>query len=220
GFGIGMIGSRRMQWTVHNCLIAADDAVWYVPESADAPEARLRLTRNTLASSFGLTILVQPVVAEQIRNTKAKPIVPGLVESEENVYEAQHVLVLSGTNAEKKPEPSIETVARISKELLRWREHGNVYGTKDGRFLWLHPQDHRLLKDLAAWNTVWGHKDTGSVQAPVKLRGNPRQQVFVSPESITVDDFRLRPDSAGYRAGKDKKDLGADVDLVGPGPAS
>jgi hypothetical protein len=26
----------------------------------------------------------------------------------------------------------------------------------------------------------------------------------------------LRPDSAGYRAGKD---LGADVDLVGPGPA-
>ena len=32
-------------------------------------------------------------------------------------------------------------------------------------------------------------------------------------------DFRLRPDSAGYRAGKDGKDLGADVDLVGPGLA-
>jgi hypothetical protein len=26
-------------------------------------------------------------------------------------------------------------------------------------------------------------------------------------------------DSPGYRAGKDGKDLGADVDLVGPGPA-
>src|SRR5262249_22236447 len=47
----------------------------------------------------------------------------------------------------------------------------------------------------------------------------PRQQVFVSPESITADDFRLRPDSPGYQAGKDKKDLGADVDLVGPGAA-
>ena len=29
----------------------------------------------------------------------------------------------------------------------------------------------------------------------------------------------LRHDSTGYRAGKDGKDLGADVDLVGPGPA-
>jgi hypothetical protein len=33
------------------------------------------------------------------------------------------------------------------------------------------------------------------------------------------DDFRLRPDSPGYRAGKDCKDLGANVDLAGPGPA-
>src|SRR5262249_16511247 len=38
-------------------------------------------------------------------------------------------------------------------------------------------------------------------------------------EKITPEDFRLRPDSAGYRAGKDGKDIGADVDLVGPGPA-
>src|SRR5262249_6837851 len=36
---------------------------------------------------------------------------------------------------------------------------------------------------------------------------------------LTADDFRLPPDSAGYRAGKDGKDLGADVDLVGPGAA-
>jgi hypothetical protein len=33
------------------------------------------------------------------------------------------------------------------------------------------------------------------------------------------DDFRLREGSPGYRAGADGKDLGADVDLVGPGPA-
>jgi hypothetical protein len=41
--------------------------------------------------------------------------------------------------------------------------------------------------------------------------------VLSSPRRWT--DFRLRPDSAGYRAGKDGKDLGADVDLVGPGSA-
>ena len=42
---------------------------------------------------------------------------------------------------------------------------------------------------------------------------------YVGMHAITPDDFRLRADSAGYRAGKDGKDLGADVDLVGPGPA-
>jgi len=44
-------------------------------------------------------------------------------------------------------------------------------------------------------------------------------RIYVAPDQITPQDFRLRPDSAGYRAGKDGKDLGADVDLVGPGPA-
>ena len=38
-------------------------------------------------------------------------------------------------------------------------------------------------------------------------------------ERLKPDDFRLRPDSPGYRAGKGGKDLGADVDLVGPGEA-
>jgi tetratricopeptide (TPR) repeat protein len=38
-------------------------------------------------------------------------------------------------------------------------------------------------------------------------------------QRLTPQDFRLRPDSPGYKAGKDGKDLGADVDLVGPGEA-
>jgi hypothetical protein len=36
---------------------------------------------------------------------------------------------------------------------------------------------------------------------------------------VKPDDFRLRADSAGYKAGPDGKNLGADVDLVGPGAA-
>ena len=39
------------------------------------------------------------------------------------------------------------------------------------------------------------------------------------PAELTAEDFRLRPDSAGYRAGPDGKDLGADIDFVGPGEA-
>lgn len=38
-----------------------------------------------------------------------------------------------------------------------------------------------------------------------------------SPETLVPADFRLHPDSAGKGAGPGGKDLGADVDLVGPG---
>jgi hypothetical protein len=33
------------------------------------------------------------------------------------------------------------------------------------------------------------------------------------------EEFRLRPDSAGYRAAKNGRDLGADLNLVGLGKA-
>jgi hypothetical protein len=49
--------------------------------------------------------------------------------------------------------------------------------------------------------------------------GNLHARALQTPEQLTPDDFRLRPDSAGYRAGPDGKDLGADIDLVGPGEA-
>jgi hypothetical protein len=58
------------------------------------------------------------------------------------------------------------------------------------------------------------------------LRGEPRfaggdlwTQLAATPERLLPKHFRLLPQSPGYRAGKDGKDLGADVDLVGPGEA-
>jgi hypothetical protein len=83
----------------------------------------------------------------------------------------------------------------------------------------------RLLKgkrgeDLADWDRFWAQSNTGSVEGDIRFQGGDLvSRARSAPELITAEDFRLRPDSAGYRAGKDGKDLGADVDLVGPGPA-
>src|SRR5262249_19491823 len=49
--------------------------------------------------------------------------------------------------------------------------------------------------------------------------GDLLKRALTAPEKLTAEDFRLRADSAGTKAGKDGKDLGADVDLIGPGPA-
>jgi hypothetical protein len=45
------------------------------------------------------------------------------------------------------------------------------------------------------------------------------EKLAKSPEQVTPEDFRLASGSPGKGAGEDGKDLGADVDLVGPGPA-
>jgi hypothetical protein len=49
--------------------------------------------------------------------------------------------------------------------------------------------------------------------------GDLAAKLVKAPHQLTPDDFRLRPDSAGYHAGPNGKDLGADIDLVGPGAA-
>ena len=41
----------------------------------------------------------------------------------------------------------------------------------------------------------------------------------MKPEDVTAADFKLRPDSPGRGLGPGRKDLGAPVDEVGPGPA-
>ena len=78
-----------------------------------------------------------------------------------------------------------------------------------------------------AWNDRQGVLDNCVVVGEDAIEGHEvryqggdlRAKLLASPEKLTPEDFRLRPDSAGYRAGKDGKDLGADVDLVGPGKA-
>lgn len=73
---------------------------------------------------------------------------------------------------------------------------------------------------FADWNRFWGLKDTGSSEGNIRfLGGDLHAQALADATRLAAQDFRLRPDSAGYRAGPDGKDLGADLDLVGPGPA-
>ena len=75
-------------------------------------------------------------------------------------------------------------------------------------------------RDFADWNRFWKQSDTGSVEGHVRFEaGDLFQKAAANLEKLSATDFRLRPDSAGYRTGPDGKDLGADVDLVGPGPA-
>jgi hypothetical protein len=103
-------------------------------------------------------------------------------------------------------------------QLISWSDRQNVYaeGALDNFAILCGEENIRppSLRTLMDWDKTWGQSDTGSSRGRVRYEGGDPLSGSVSPEH-----FRLRPDSAGYRAGKDGCDLGADIDMVGPGAA-
>jgi hypothetical protein len=120
--------------------------------------------------------------------------------------------------------PSPEQAEALLPRLISWRDQGNLYlegidllrlGGPKGL---LKPTRER--KSLADWQAFWGAKDPDSLQGRIRYEGgNLSRKATAVPEQVRPEDFRLHPDSAGYRAGPDGHDLGADVELIGPGPA-
>src|SRR5207249_4025015 len=78
-------------------------------------------------------------------------------------------------------------------------------------------QQENVVQDLAGWQAFWGLKDTGSLLARPRYQGGDvRAMKPEAREKLTAADFRLHPMSAGKGAGANGRDLGADVDRVGP----
>ncbi len=117
--------------------------------------------------------------------------------------------------------PPVDSKAFLTQK-LGWQGQRNLYAV-DGPFLrvrenLLDPQEP--IKSLADWKGFWGSAEANSMEGRVRYQvGDLLAKLRSAPEKLIPEDFRLRPDSPGYRAGKDGRDLGADVDLVGPGPA-
>lgn len=109
--------------------------------------------------------------------------------------------------------------------LMDWHAERNLYG-KFKAFQSIRLADDSGnkpvpgLQTLADWQQLWKAGTSGSLQGVIRYEvGDVLAKMEATPELVTAADFRLRSDSAGYRGGKDGKDLGADVDLVGPGAA-
>jgi hypothetical protein len=147
--------------------------------------------------------------------TKADHVIP--VEAADNIFDVTSVLFPMSRGKTLQPK-EVEPFLRLT---LAWRGGQNVYApgssSFDVRAPVVLPNGPKNLKD---WKQFWGIDESGSIEGQVKYQGgNLISRLRDAPEKVTPEDFRLRPDSAGYKAGKDGKDLGADVDLVGPGQA-
>src|SRR5262249_55394696 len=120
---------------------------------------------------------------------------------------------------DKYPALTEAEVEGLIPRLLAWRERDNCYSPDGNRTFFWRTKPPAAGTVMPGPNRVCGDGAKVLVGRVLYQGGNLRARMGAEPDKLSPDDFRLRPDSAGYQAGKDKKDLGADVDLVGPGAA-
>ena len=207
-----------------NCVgLGGDGSVAYLHYAHAGNEASVELRHNTfvirLIANMGSSVAPDPPppVAEkkQVR-----------FEASANIFAIDAGMLLFETLDPLRAKGEVqkaEHVEEFLRPLFGWRETRNLYAPGATSIYWSPKQGEYLLLaagNLQDWQRRWDLTDTGSFEGNLRFHGgNLLAKAAVSPEKITAEDFRLRPDSAGYQAGDDGKDLGADVDLVGPGPA-
>jgi hypothetical protein len=171
---------------------------------------RLVVTRNTLLAgcAFGLSF-----------GGKAPAKDPIQVEVSQTVLAGRDTAVRVGATELD----AAADLGRRVRQTVIWREERNVYPEgvdllRLGRGRKPEPEPAHALRTPTEWDRFWGLKETGSVRGRIAFRCGEAGKI---PTTARLDprDVGLRPDSAGHRAGKDGRDVGPDVDLVGPGPA-
>jgi len=147
---------------------------------------------------------------------------PNQVDASASIFDTKSVFVMNYLTslADKKP-LALEEVETRLRQVLNWRDRLNLYAP-GGCSITSYSTEPVTVgpRTLLDWNRFWGPPAGDAIEGIVRYQGGDLlSKLHAAPEKLVTEDFRLRPDSAGYRAGKDGKDLGADINLVGPGPA-
>ena len=199
------------RFVVENCVFT--DGLAISDGRSLTPSAELRQNTFLGYGAIGYTLIREP------SGQDAKFQITAV----RNVFEAsRYPLGLSYAVDLGRALNSVEAKALFLRA-LHWQEDSNLYLASDPFLRMTGPDVGKAvfeIADLAGWHRFWGLENTGSTVGVIRFQGgNLLARAKSHPEQLTPEDFRLQPDSAGYRAGPDGKDLGADVDLVGPGEA-
>ena len=205
------------QVAIQNCVIVGGVYCKYKGISESAPLGTLTLRKNTFVAMDGVRIDVKEPGSAPLVEPSGDAM---QVASAWNVFSLRRSLLFFNQPASPEPFEVAGAETRL-RRLLVWRNEGDLHATGSGlgRFA-VGEKPVGAGIDLEEWNRFWGVPETATIQDSVRFQG---RDLFVRAKTevaqLTPDDFRLHPESAGHQAGADGKDLGADVDLVGPGEA-
>jgi hypothetical protein len=213
---------------IDNCVQVGRHGFAIAPnlEQHDLFEVSIQMTRNSWLNARSTVYLERPApTSGEIKRLTKKM----RLEASENIYTTQFFLAFreqKGRDPETRPLEAPE-VEKLLQAVIDWREQLNLYSIREGFTVWSADLAKETVdlpahgpKTLTDWATFWGSKDADCREGLVRFQGGDLlKKLATAPDKLTPEDFRLRPDSAGYRAGPGGKDLGAEIDLVGPGPA-
>jgi hypothetical protein len=203
----------------NNVMLGGGVGAGFHYDNASLKEIAVKFTRNTFVVRTPIGLFVHTPLATA-PETPAKAI--RLVASS-NLLDAQvQVMALSPTHSPLTDPLKVNEAQALLKRLVAWSESKNVYPEAANLLGFYIESGQPLLagQNLADWNRFWGLADTAAARGDIRYRnGDLRSRALTQLEQVSAQDFRLADGSPGKGAGPGGKDLGADVDLVGPGPA-
>ena len=194
----------------------------------DQKDATLQLSRNSIAGDTAVLLNLHCLPEGDFLNDQAE--LPGFrIESTSNLFCPREAVLrfdqAPGFLNEVERPLDLSAAASLLPRMLSWHEENSLYSPVGSDVLSFSvrgqlKQHHAPLVRLADWHAFWKQQNTNSVEGAVRFQGGDViQATLATAERLTAEDFRLHSDSAGYRSGPDGNDLGANVDLVGPGEA-
>jgi serine/threonine protein kinase len=216
--------------SLENCLLLAGPHGLVIHQkSADGKGRSVRLTHNTLSAYVLLEYWLWAPVQDALAHAKDESGRSLRIEANANLFDTPgHVLDFKQID-QPKPLAAQEAETALPR-LVSWRERRNIYPARPHRLLLLSsagsgevlrsPASPSGVATTAEWGRYWGEEQNDAAHGIVRYQGGDvRARATSNPEQIRATDFRLENPTAGKGEGEGGRDLGADVDLVGPGAA-
>jgi hypothetical protein len=220
-----VLADQRKRWCqfLMENSISTGGVIFTSPGGLAAHEYSIRLSHNTFVTTWSALMFLAEQCPRRSEQMQERPSPPVRVHLDWNIVdaglaEAVHFGFDQPTSLNDRDfEEALST-------LYTWTEKKNLYavrrfGTRRA-FVSDNPKTVPLekLETFRDWEHFWKVTDTSSAE------GRPLFQCRASlrdstPSKLVPGHFRLRADSPGHKGGPHGTDLGADTDLVGPGPA-
>ncbi len=212
---------NRSRLVLENSIVAGAHAcVWVFSGGTDLRDVSVQVRNSTLLgrdSSLSFWLNAMP---------QGQPAF--VVEARGNVFDVRttrenRFLWFAQNPSGDEPLTAARGEALLSR-LAALREDDNVYPA-DVNLLHLTNTQHKLLtgarprRTLESWLEFWKAPRSRSVQGHAVFAGDDLvARLDKAPTEVGPADFRLAAGSPGKGAGTKGRDLGANVDEVGPGP--
>jgi hypothetical protein len=214
------------QLILENCLHPGYHAL-VIPYRGPMKDISVKLKRNTFVTESLLLLSLVNAGPEEKTALLAAPNRPISFDTSENILVGASTLLQFDQTQEFLAGNKALTPDEAESLLLRligWQDRQNLYGPAGRSYVMLtshHFEPCLKVASWGAWRKLWGNaNEAQSIHNQVFHRaGGLRARAKFSLDKLTLGEFRLADGSPGKGAGPGGKDLGADVDLVGPGAA-